>query len=495
MRQPKDGRAAYAIVRLPDEPPAGAEPLEEYVVHYPIGPMEPVPLRVSLYACEGAGHYLVREPELMPGTKAVVEEAIATSPSWLASSDVIEVDPVGYMMANLKRNRRLLGVGEDEIRTVAYYLHRDILGYGPLDPYLKDPYLEDVSCEGPGRRIRLWHARHNRQEWLEGGLFLNSASLDSLVMKLANRAGSFVSSAQPVTDATLPEGHRVTCTWKGEVSSFGSSFSIRKFRASPYSIVELIKSGTVSAEVAAYLWALLELKGFVMIVGTSASGKTTLLNSLAAVLHPNWKVISIEDVREINLPMQGWKALHTRPGSSSGLGRVDLFDLVKLSLRERPDFVILGEARGSETFTLFQSALTGHGSLTTFHATDEDSLVGRLTQPPVGIPQGMLSAIDAVVFVRRVQGSSLRVVQRVSEYHAAGWRTIFRRGEGAYAGSWEHSTALQRRAEGNGLSPGALRASMERRVAFLSRQVGLGPADGKELAKVLLARYYAPVDS
>src|SRR6202040_4253724 len=153
------------------------------------------------------------------------------------------------------------------------------------------------------------------------------------------RSGRSLSVSSPVVDCVLPEGYRLAATWGKEVTSLGSSFSIRKLRATPYTVSELIRSGTLDSGLAAYLWLLLEMKGFVIIAGVTASGKTTLLNALATVLNPNWKVLSIEDTREITLPQDGWKPLHTRyshnvvggAGSSTGID-VTLFDLVKLSL-------------------------------------------------------------------------------------------------------------------------------------------------------------------
>jgi flagellar protein FlaI len=187
-------------------------------------------------------------------------------------------------------------------------------------------------------------------------------------------------------------------------------------------------------------------------------------------MNPNWKVVTIEDVREINLQNPGWKALHTRTGALSGFGRVGLFELVRLSLRERPDYVILGEARGEETGVLFQSASTGHGCMATFHATDEDALWARLTQPPISIPLSLLSLIDAVVFVARTPRVSARTVLRVSEYQE-GWRTIFRRSGDRYEGGCDLALKFWRRGEALNLSQARQSKDLDEKRIFLEEQV------------------------
>jgi flagellar protein FlaI len=447
----------YTVVSLPADLPKGAKVEAEYRFEYSVphsrALTSPVSLDVTVASLGGKGYYVVKEPPLDLELKGRIEEAVRTSYSSVPGNEVLAEDPLGYLMLGVKEAGPLEGATDAEILTVAYYLGRDMMGYGLIDPYLRDPYIEDLSCDGVGRNIRIWHSLHNEFDWLEGSLrFEGHDSLDSTALRLANRSGAFVSAATPLVDATLPEGYRLSCTWRDEVSSFGSSFTVRKFRAKPFSITELIHMGTIASDVAAFLWSLLELKGFIWVVGSSASGKTTLLNSLASLMNPNWKVVTIEDVREINLQNPGWKALHTRTGALSGYGRVGLFELVRLSLRERPDYVILGEARGEETSVLFQSASTGHGCITTFHATDEDALWARLTQPPISIPLSLLGLMDAVVFVARTPGQSARSVLRVSEYQD-GWRTIFRRQNGRYEGGADVAIKFWRRGEASNLTP------------------------------------------
>jgi flagellar protein FlaI len=211
------------------------------------------------------------------------------------------------------------------------------------------------------------------------------------------------------------------------------------------------------------------------------------------VINPNWKVLSIEDTREINLPQSGWKPLHTKHTQSDG-SSVSLFDLVKLSLRERPDFVILGESRGEEVQVLFQAAASGSGCLTTFHAPNTEGLEARLTQPPLSVARSSLDLMDAVVFTVRDQ----RGARYVSEVVEPGreWVTVFRRadGGGPWEGSPDLSGRLSKRAEGYGYSARKVSAELERRTVFLDQLVGKAVSDYDSLSREL-RRFYAPPSS
>jgi archaeal flagellar protein FlaI len=489
-----------ALKAIPFDAPHGGRLVENYVVEYELrsagGAAYRSSFAVYVYDDGGRGVYLVKEPYVRPEVAAAVGEAIGSLSTWLAPSPIISVDPLGYLFAELKRAGFLeehSGEQKEESKAVTHYLMREILGYSLVDPLLRDPELEDVSCEGPGRAVKVWHKRYNSHGWLESNvLFRDQDELNSVVARLVQRSGRSLSVSSPVVDCVLPEGYRLAATWGKEVTSLGSSFSIRKLRATPYTVSELIRAGTLDSALAAYLWLLLEMKGFVVIAGVTASGKTTLLNAIATVLNPNWKVLSIEDTREITLPQGGWKPLHTRYVNGAGGGDVTLFDLVKLSLRERPDFVVLGESRGEEVQALFQAAATGTGCLTTFHASNAEGLTTRLTQPPLSVAQSSLWLIDAVVFMVRGQDGH-RFVQSVAEPAAEGagraWTSVFSR-EGEVV-QREGSASLGRRGQGFGHSAKRISAELERRTAFLDSLVGRGVSDYESLAKELRTFYAA----
>lgn len=469
---PNEPYPGYRLVVHDHEPPRGARLVASYSYSYPLGhPYDPMPITIEIYEHNKLGYYVVREPRLNRELKTVVEGIIRDAGSWLKPSPVVDVDPSGYFNASLKSV--LDGLADQEARPVIYYVRRDMIGYGPIDPILRDPLVEDVSCDGAGRRVRVWHSEYNSYGWLETPLSLSPGVIDSLVRRMSIRSGKPLSPSNPLLDASLPEGYRVTASWRREVSSLGSSFTIRKFRETPYTLPKLVDLGVLSYRIASFLWLMLELKGFVFVVGPSASGKTTLVNALAMMLNPSWKVISIEDVRELNLYHPGWKPLHTREGGAGGYGQVSLFDLVKVSVRERPDYIILGETRGEEARVLFQAALTGHGCLTTFHATDEESLTARLTQDPINVPRSLIDLVDLVVFVTRLntgEGVS-RVVLRVSEPVAGSWNMVFKYSGGVWEGDPLRSYSLENKAGAHGLTTGHVKSKLEEREDLLREAV------------------------
>ncbi len=239
---------------------------------------------------------------------------------------------------------------------IEYYVIRDMLGYGKIDPLMRDPNIEDISCDGVGKHIYVWHRKY--ESIPTNIIFDKESELDALIAKLAHKAGKHVSVAFPIVDAILPEGHRLAATYKREVSMAGSSFTIRKFREQPLSVIDLIKGGTISEDVAAYFWLAMEFKMTGLIMGVTGAGKTTLLNALSTLFRPTIKVVTIEDTPELKLPLENWVQLVARPSYGIGperIGEITLFDLVKVSLRYRPDVIIVGEVRGEEAYVLFQA--------------------------------------------------------------------------------------------------------------------------------------------
>ncbi len=239
---------------------------------------------------------------------------------------------------------------------ILYYIERDTVGFGPIDPLMRDPNIEDISCDGVKRRIYVWHRRY---ENIPTNLkFDREEEIDELVIRLAHKAGKHISVAFPIVDAILPGGHRLAATFRKEVSTSGSTFAIRKFREDPITIVDMLNWRTVSPALAAYLWMLIEHKMTGLIMGVTGSGKTSTLNALLTMLKPTVKVVTIEDTPELRLPLENWVQLVSRPGYGFGvqkIGEITLYDLVKVSLRYRPDIIVVGEIRGEEAYVLFQA--------------------------------------------------------------------------------------------------------------------------------------------
>jgi flagellar protein FlaI len=316
-------------------------------------------------------------------------------------------DPRVYLMRYARKAIRLFqmrlgrtpGLSWSKIQ---YYVERDLLGYGILDPLFRDPYIEDISCNGVGKPIYVWHRKY--ESLPTNIMFEKEEDLDEYVLKLAHMAGKHISVAYPVLDAILPGGHRVAATFQKEVSTKGSTFTIRKFREDPITIVDMMEFGTISPEMAAYFWLLMDYKMTTLILGVTGSGKTSTLNALANLLRPTYKIVTIEDTPELRLPQDNWVQLVSRPSylGGGGIGEISLFHLVKVSLRYRPDVIIVGEVRGEEAYVLFQSIATGHSGMTTLHAESIDAAVKRLTSPPMNIPTSYIPLINVAMVIKRV---------------------------------------------------------------------------------------------
>ncbi|WP_062661462.1 type II/IV secretion system ATPase subunit [Aeropyrum camini] len=306
-------------------------------------------------------------------------------------------------IVNIYRIRMASDIEEVSWSKILYYMIRNNVGYGPIDVLMKDEYLEDISCDGVGRPVYVWHQEYESIK--SNIIFEDERQLDHMILLLAHRAGKHISVAFPVLDAVLPEGHRVAATFRREVSTQGSTFTIRKFKATPLSIVDLIIGGTLSPEIAAYLWLMAEYRMPGIIMGVTGSGKTTTLNAIATLLRPNVKIVTIEDTPEIKLPHENWVQLVSRPSFSvtgESRGEISLYDLVRVSLRYRPDVIIVGEVRGEEAYVLFQALATGHGGLTTIHSETIEAMIRRLTSPPMNIPE-YIPLLKFALAVKRVR--------------------------------------------------------------------------------------------
>jgi flagellar protein FlaI len=245
-------------------------------------------------------------------------------------------------------------------------------------------------------------------------MFSTAEELDRFVVKLADMTRRSVSIAQPVVDATLPDGSRIHVTYEKEVTHRGSSFTIRKFRKEPLTITDLVLNGTLSAEMAAWFWFVIEKQASIIVVGGTASGKTTLVNVLSMFIKPASKIISIEDTAELQLPHGNWLPSVVRSGFgvSGKQAEITLFDLLRNAMRQRPEYLIVGEVRGSEAYTLFQAMATGHGGLATLHAESVESTIRRLESEPMNIPRSLITTLDAIVVIRRMRVKD-RSVRRI----------------------------------------------------------------------------------
>lgn len=370
-------------------------------------------------------------------------------------------------------------------KVALYYLLRNMFGYNILTPLLNDYKVEDISCSGLDLPIYVYHREfeyvptnitlHEKMKIL--GIEVDGKELlDELVLRLISLAGKTISIADPISDGILPKGDRIAATFRTEVSARGSSFVIRRFSERPITILDLINSGVLSPEVAAYLWYAIDMRMSFMVIGVTGAGKTTMLGSILNLAKESFKIVSIEDIPEIKLAQDNWVQLYARSAYGGSGKEISLMDLLKLSLRYRPDIIVVGEIRGQEAYVLFQALSTGHGGATTFHAYDTDSAIKRLMNEPLNIPQEWIPMMNIVVNVRRLPiyvGDKIVLKRRVvSVDEVVSWNDYRR------VVSWEpksdlHSIDLEAakvtraRVEESGRDLGELKAEIERRALYL----------------------------
>ncbi|MFH1014092.1 MAG: type II/IV secretion system ATPase subunit, partial [Thermoplasmatota archaeon] len=280
-----------------------------------------------------------------------------------------------------------------------YYLNRWFLGYDTIDPIMKDVNIEDISCDGARTPVFVHHRAYGSLE--SNVIFSDEYQLSQFVGRIAQKCGKHISVALPMLDATMPDGSRIQMTLSDEITTRGSTFTIRRFKADPITPVDLINYNTMSPLVLAYLWMAVQHGANALIAGGTASGKTSILNAIALFIPREAKIVSIEETREINLPHPNWIPGVTRSGlgevrNNQSSGEIDLYDLMKAALRQRPEFILVGEIRGKEAYVLFQAMATGHTTYSTVHADSTKSLIHRLEGEPINIPRIMLQSLDII---------------------------------------------------------------------------------------------------
>ncbi len=410
----KTEKAIITDLRFRAEPLAAAfqgEILDKYLVDQ---------ATVFVVDQEGKGLYIVGEPEMNPEEQRVYSLLMENLFFTLKPIAKME-DPLKYVEGFMWDAAEELGVVEAVQRSFQkyrYFITRDAFGYGQIHVPMNDPNIEEISCTGFGKPVTAIHRQFSEYDWLETNVIYSSEDLlKNFVQKLAQRTGQSVTVAIPFSDSMTKEGHRLAVTFTNEVTLPGSTFCIRKFPESPLSMAHLLKYKTLTPLMAAYFWLLIDYRSYIMVLGPMGSGKTSLLNSLLTMIDPILKIATIEDTPECRIPHSGWqrfKARHTYSITESRYD-IDLFDLVKLSLRYRPDYIVVGEVRGEEIKALTQAASLGHGSLATFHAESPEAALVRMRSPPMEVSEGGLMLIGCFALLNRVRTSEGKVVRRVLE--------------------------------------------------------------------------------
>lgn len=294
---------------------------------------------------------------------------------------------------------------------------REMAGFGLVDPLIADDALEEIMVIATSAPVYVFHRKH--QMMRSNIVFYDDKDVVDLIDRIARNIGRRIDVQSPLLDARLPDGTRVNATIR-PVSLNGSTITLRKFRADPLSIVDLVNNGTMNYEIAAFLWLITEgmgaLPANVLIGGGTASGKTSTLNCLASFIPTYERLISIEDTAELRLPFSHWVRFEVRPPGVEGVGEIDSDTLLKNALRMRPDRLIVGEIRGSEADTLFTAMNTGHrGAMGTLHSNNAYETLVRLTSPPMNVPPIMLSALNFIVMQQRTYDRRKGLIRRITE--------------------------------------------------------------------------------
>ncbi len=354
------------------------------------------------------------EEEALRNIKSILLEEVDVSLKELEAREKAE-EYLKNKVEEVIENYRI-NVAKEAVSKLMYYIRRDFIGYGKIDSLMKDHLIEDISADGFKIPIYVWHREY---ESLPTNItFETTGELNSFIIRLAYLAGRQISLATPMLDATLPDGSRIQLTYGSEITRKGSTFTIRRFRVDPLTVSDLISFNTLSSEMAAYFWYVIENRASVLVAGGVAAGKTTTLNCLSMFIKPELKIVSVEDTAELNLPHENWIPSVVRVGAEQkGAGSITLFDLLKSAVRQRPDFIIVGEVRGKEAYTMFQAMATGHLGLGTIHAESAKAVLQRLESEPMNIPRQMLSMIDALVVQSRIEikGKPARRIRTVTE--------------------------------------------------------------------------------
>ncbi|MEM1761438.1 MAG: type II/IV secretion system ATPase subunit, partial [Desulfurococcaceae archaeon] len=419
---------------IADKPAGDMKLWSKYNILYPVGGGVFVHVNNIEQGARGYARYnIVEPPRPPPRLLRLIEEILAYKirPEHAVESaeeqkrvllelleEILDVTdkPVEYNGVRPRNSK--VKVYSGDVDYVKYHLIRDKIGLGALEPFLRDPYLEDVSSRGVGN-IYVVHKIFGSLESNVG--FHSEEELDQFIIKLGEKIGKPVSRARPIVDATLPDGSRINIVYGKDVSLHGSNFTIRRVAKVPISVTQLIKWRTFSELAAAYMWIMISEGMSAFICGETASGKTTTLNALAVFIKPNYKIVSIEDTAEVALPHPNWVRELTRD-TGKAESSVTMFDLLKAALRQRPNYIIVGEIRGAEGNIAFQAMQTGHPVLSTFHAANIERLLQRLTNPPISVPKTNLDNLNIAWFQSSVYDKKGLLVRRmISIYEVLGY--------------------------------------------------------------------------
>ncbi|MGC9133912.1 type II/IV secretion system ATPase subunit [Caldisphaera sp.] len=385
----------------------------------------------------------------------------------------------------------LTGLKKDTNEEERYLINKYKSGYGKIYPLIIDPHIDEISYNGYTNNISAIH-KLVPSRWIMVDIKLEKEESDSLVIELARKANKVVSLTTPYIEGITDDGNRVSVSFLNEISHFGSNFVLRKYPEKPLTMSDLLASKVLSPIIAAYIWLLAEAQGFLIISGSMGSGKTTLLQSIASLLPPYSKVITIEDTPELKLISPNWDSFITRPKlPGSEVQEINMEDLLKYALRRRADYVIVGEVRGREAKVLAQAATSGYGAMTTIHSDSPEGVISRLTLEPIKLPSLFIKSITAIIQIRTLPslgGKAIRRVYEIDEVDDEELLNIYKLGyqTNDIDNIVRKSKKLEIASNRLGFNYNEISEEMKSRIEFLENTIGKSPED----FYVSLSRYY-----
>lgn len=346
----------------------------------------------------------------------LVDLAISSGENFQPNEMKLLNDIKSFLFIRLRENNENYDISNEYLDSLAHKLLRDIIGYGEIDPLIQDDNLEEIMINGIDKPVFVYHRKYGMMK--TNITFSDEKELTDLIDSIARQINRRIDQESPILDGRLIDGSRINATIP-PVSPDGPSLTIRKFKKDPLTIIDLIKSKTISIELAAFLWLCIDGLGVksanAIISGGTSSGKTTTLNALSSFINPKERIITIEDTLELQIPHEHVIRMETRPANVENKGELTMNDLVKNSLRQRPDRIIVGEVRADEAITLFTALNTGHSGFGTLHANDARETITRLTNEPMSVPEIMIQAIDFIIMQNRIYAPSGVSYRRISE--------------------------------------------------------------------------------
>ena len=349
----------------------------------------------------------------------LVDIAISSGENFQVNENILLNDIKQSIYTKLHESNPNTNISNKYLDDLSQNFLRDLIGYGNIDPLIQDDELEEIMIIGTSKPVYVYHRKYGMMK--TNIQYTNEKELLNLIDSIARQINRRIDQESPILDGRLNDGSRINATIP-PVSADGPSLTIRKFKKDPLTIIDLINSNTITIELSAFLWLCIDGLGVksanAIISGGTSSGKTTTLNALSSFINPKERIITIEDTLELQIPHEHVIRMETRPANVENKGELTMNDLVKNSLRQRPDRIIVGEVRAEEAITLFTALNTGHSGFGTLHSNDARETITRLTNPPMSIPKIMIQAIDFIIMQNRIytpNGISYRRISEVAE--------------------------------------------------------------------------------